>query len=94
MQYVIYLCSTYIAPEKSVVHNMLDFNVFDRLESDILYYNTMGKVFLFGDLNSRIGNKLDYVDNDGPLPECDFLDTDYRIPRVPQIEARINTATC
>ena len=82
MQYDIYLCSTYIAPEKSVVHNMLDFNVFDRMESDILYYNTMGKVFLFGDLNSRIGNKLDYVDNDGPLPECDFLDTDYRIPRV------------
>ena len=61
---------------------MVDFNVFDSLESDILYYNTMVKVFLLGDLNSRIGNKLDYVDNDGPLPECDFLDTDYRIPRV------------
>ena len=46
-----------------------------------MQFSSTGKVFLFGDLNSRIGNKLDYIADNRPIPEHDFVETDCGIPR-------------
>ncbi|MCG8113230.1 MAG: endonuclease/exonuclease/phosphatase family protein, partial [Candidatus Thiodiazotropha taylori] len=59
----IYLGISYIVPENSTIHAMYDTDLFSTLEADIMLYSSKGVVFLAGDLNSRIGVKHDYVEN-------------------------------
>ena len=64
----IYICSTYIAPEGSPIYDIFDFDLFQKLETEIIYFQSLGgKVFILGDLNARTACKSDYVDDDRPL---------------------------
>ena len=58
------LCCLYIPPKDSSSHVLNDEDLFDVLYTDILKYNTIGKVIVCGDLNARCGNLLDYSDYD------------------------------
>ena len=72
-----YLAAIYIPPEHSPVHNLTDYDIFTVLENDVNQFNNLGKVFICGDTNSRIGNKLDFIVDDSVL-ECE--DTEYTSP--------------
>ena len=39
-------------------------DLFDVLEQDVYYYSSLGCVAVCGDLNSRVGNKNDFVVHD------------------------------
>ena len=41
----------------------------------------MGKVFLFEDLNSRVGRKHDFIDNDKIIGNDDIFPVDSLLPR-------------
>ena len=43
------------------MHNTFNIDLFEFQENDISYFSESGKVFITGDLNSRVGNKRDYV---------------------------------
>ena len=60
-----YLAITYIPPENSVYHNVYDVDIFKKLklEDELSYYKCKEKVALLGDLNSRIGKKCDFIEN-------------------------------
>ena len=49
-------------------HNVLNVNLFDKLEQDIHYFPEKGIGLLGGDINSRISNKPEYVELDKLLP--------------------------
>ncbi|XP_053380068.1 uncharacterized protein LOC128548716 [Mercenaria mercenaria] len=78
----LYLAVAYFPPENSPFHDIYDNDIFQQLENDIVYFMDKGKVFLTGDLNSRIGQKTDYIEHDydlqgdgnqpidTPLPRC------------------------
>lgn len=50
----LYLASCYIPPADSFVHK--EYDIFDKLNNDIIKYKTLGETMIVGDLNSRIGN--------------------------------------
>jgi exonuclease III len=52
----IYIANCYIAPEDSVVHKNIGYDVMDILSTEIAYYSQKGDVILTGDLNARTGN--------------------------------------
>ena len=63
-----YICLSYVPPEDSSVYKninstLFEFDFFQHLSNDIRYYNTMGDVFLHGDMNSRTGQLSDCVDD-------------------------------
>ena len=66
----VYFCNVYNVPQTSTVIYQGNFDFFKELESDIEVYKPLGKIFILGDMNSRISNlsnELDfdhYVDND------------------------------
>ena len=39
-----------------------DEDLFDLLYTDVLKYNAIGKVIIYGDINARCGNLSDYTD--------------------------------
>jgi exonuclease III len=57
----VYLCGAYIWGEESPANNFVDIDLFDTIEHDISVFNSLGCVVLCGDLNSRIGNKCDFI---------------------------------
>jgi len=59
-----YICATYIWGHESPVYNTFNVDLFEILENDITYFSEFGKVFVAGDLNSRVGNKFDYIVHD------------------------------
>ena len=36
-------------------------DLFDPLESDFMLYDAIGSVFITGDFNSRVGERIDYI---------------------------------
>ena len=80
----IYICFTYIAPESSPVHNMYNVDIFDQLEQDIVLFSQRGKIFLSGDLNSRIGSKADFIQYDRSIGVDDVITIDSPTPRISQ----------
>ena len=67
----------YIPPEHSPMHNLTDYDIFTVLENDVNQFSKLGKVFICGDTNCRIGNKLHFIVDDSVL-ECE--DTEYTPP--------------
>ena len=55
----IYLCAIYIPPYESPYYSE---KTFETLKSDIIEFQSKGKILLMGDLNARTGNDPDYID--------------------------------
>ena len=62
----LYLGCVYIAPESSPVHHMYDIDIFRQIEHDIGQFCDRGKVLKAGDMNARVGQTCDYINNDRP----------------------------
>lgn len=69
-----YVLAAYIPPENSPVYNILDIDLFSKIETEINSYSEIGEVYLIGDLNARTGKKPDYIINNIKLNnfEIDF----------------------
>ena len=72
----IYIAATYIAPENSPFHDLMNVDIFRKLETDIGVYENLGKIFIIGDLNSRTAHKVDYISNDGNIGHDDATKID------------------
>ena len=59
-----YICFLYIPHENNVSYNVYDTDMFECISNDIGYFREKGTVIIAGDLNSRIGNLLDYIEHD------------------------------
>ena len=70
----------YIPPENSRFHQLYDIDIFKILEMDITEYSNKGQIVVAGDLNSRTGNRPDYIENDFSLFNNDN-DLDTPLPR-------------
>jgi hypothetical protein len=58
----IYICVLYILPAGSAIVNRDDIDFF--LETDVARFQGLGKLFICGDLNSRVGENVDIlIDN-------------------------------
>ena len=57
----IFICATYIPPEKSSFWNLNKYDPFDQLEQDLITFQNRGNVILIGDFNARTSNRSDYV---------------------------------
>ena len=77
----IYICIPYVAPGNSPIHGLYNVDIFNSIEDDV-FFKQYGKVFLFGDLNSRISIKPDYIENDRVIRSRDFeTEADTPTPR-------------
>lgn len=63
----VYICNAYIPPINSKVHNRSEVNFFDDIEKGVELYSKDGQVYICGDLNSRTGDLVDYLDPDNFL---------------------------
>ena len=70
-----YICATYVWGHESPVYNTFNVDLFEILENDITYFSEFGKIFVVGDLNSRVGNKFDYIVHD--IINTVYDDADY-----------------
>ena len=70
----VYLCNLYIPPTASSVLKNSEIDIYDQLETGIIKYNNLGKVFVTGDFNSRTSDSIDYIIFDKYLDHnLDFL---------------------
>ena len=76
----IYICSVYLWGEDSPAYNNTSVDLFDMIQNDVNYFQTVGIVYLTGDLNSRTGCRPDFIVNDH-INTC--LDDDDYIPDTP-----------
>ena len=53
------------------MYNILDIDLFSKMETEISFYQKLGEVYLIGDLNSRTGRKPDYIVDDSQLSDFD-----------------------
>ena len=67
LENVWYLGVAYIPPENSNYHELYDIDIFSKHEEDLCFYKTKGNIALLGDLNSRIGMKCDYIQNNSEI---------------------------
>ena len=58
----IYICGTYIPPEKS---KYFDQEIFEELENDIIQFSSKANVIILGDFNARTAKLTDSVSNEG-----------------------------
>lgn len=57
----VYICNIYIPPNLSTVLKTSDIDMYDQLETGIIKYNNLGRVFVTGDFNSRTSDSIDYL---------------------------------
>ena len=57
----IFVSAIYIPPRNCVYS---DVKYFDILEDKIAKYSNLGEIILMGDMNSRVGESLDFIKND------------------------------
>ena len=74
------LCLCYNVPSNSSREVFVQQNIFDLISDDIFYFenmfNTMCNFVIMGDMNSRVGSHLDYVENEY-LINLNMLPDDY-----------------
>ncbi len=58
----LYICGTYIPPEKS---NYFDEEIFEEFENDIIRFSSRGNVVTLGDFNARTNKLDDFVSSEG-----------------------------
>ena len=70
-----YICCVYIPPKSPTIHknNVNECDKFDQIESGVEKYQSLGKILIMGDLNSRTANQIDYITDD------DFLNQDIQL---------------
>jgi len=56
------------------MYNSINVDLFDILENDLFLFDSLGSVFICGDLNSRVGQKSDYIIFDKLNDCCDCPD--------------------
>ena len=56
------------------MYNVFNVNLFNLLEQDVFHFNQLGSVFLAGDFNARVGQRLDYIDFDRNVDGLNFSD--------------------
>ncbi len=61
----LFLCTSYLIPEKSSIFSWKDLNVCELLEKDVTKYSKFGDIYICGDLNARTSTLQDYVPLDG-----------------------------
>ncbi len=81
----IYICCTYLSPEKSSYTKRQTTNILDFLDIDIHKYKKMGKIVLCGDLNARTSTLPDFDTSDKsdtciPLPNYFNSDSETPLP--------------
>ena len=64
MERDLYICSSYLIPERSSIFSWKNIDVCSLLEHDVARYSKLGNIHLGGDLNSRTGLLNDFIDND------------------------------
>jgi len=62
----LFICSAYISPSTSTTHKYAENHTLEILESEISRYSSDGFILLGGDLNARLGDLRDYVDDSTP----------------------------
>ena len=95
----IFFCCCYIPPDgsnvyKNVNSSLYEFDFFEYLNNDIVKYRLLGDVYLTGDLNSRVGQKADYVDNVNLDRYVDLPDSDLNVLDIPprvSMDSTVNT---
>ena len=65
LQNDLFLCASYLIPEKSSIFSWKDLNVCELLEKDVMKYSKFGDIYLCGDLNACTSILQDYVPLDG-----------------------------
>lgn len=73
----LYIAFIYISPEYSSHTVRENPQYFEKLESDIAYFSSRGKVSILGDFNARTGQEPDYIVNDADGIEHIPLPSDY-----------------
>ncbi|CAB3986903.1 Hypothetical predicted protein [Paramuricea clavata] len=58
----LYVCGTYIPPEKS---KYFDPEIFEEFENDIIHFSSKANVIALGDFNARTSKQEDFVSNEG-----------------------------
>ena len=64
-----FIAAAYIPPENSPIHDIYYADLFQQLKADINQYSQFAEIYVFGDLNSRVGRKNDFIENDIILTE-------------------------
>ena len=64
-----FIAAAYIPPENSPIHDIYNVDLFQQLEADINQYSQFAEIYVIGDLNSRVGRKNDFIENDIILTE-------------------------
>ena len=60
----VYCIFTYVPHENNVFYRLYDVDIFQEIEEDVAHYSTHRYVMVMGDMNSRIGTLLDFIEND------------------------------
>ena len=75
----VYMACSYLPPQGSSLFSWHNVDVCEMLELDVMRYSSVRDVLLCGDLNARVGNMTDYIENDdakyNPLPKTYVPDT-------------------
>ena len=70
----------YLWCEESPMYNLVNVDLFDALEGDLMLYDAIGSVFITGDFNSRVGERIDYIPFDYVNT---YIDADDYVPDKP-----------
>ncbi len=81
----IYICGAYMWGEDSPANNTIDTALFELLQADVNHFEKLGRIFVTGDFNGRIGQRLDYIAHDALNTIIDNIDY---VPDIP-----LNTAS-
>jgi hypothetical protein len=70
----VYICFAYIPHDHNVYYTKYDSDLFDCILKDMSIFTQNGTVIVAGDLNSRVGNLPDYIEDDSlATPVYDIL---------------------
>ena len=86
----LYICCTYIPPDKSSFFKQYNCDIFYELENQIADFSEKGQIMIVGDLNSRCSTLNDYIECDRMhdslseylSPLCDYKEDDRLIDRI------------
>ena len=72
--------------ESSSVYNVRNVDLFQVLEDGYNFFSNVGSVYVVGDINARVGNRLDYINCDCSMS---LIDDDDYVPDVPLMRSSL-----
>ena len=75
----VFICNIYVPSTDTKVFNSSNTDLYDQLEQDIIKFNDLGKVFVFGDSNGRTSNDIDYFKFDKYFDQNSTFDIPIRV---------------